>query len=120
MFEVWMRLLAKVPGSVLWLKQPPADARANLEREAAGRGIDPARLVYADTVALDVHLARHALADLFLDTLPYNAHATGRRCARRRAAGADLQGRGLCRPCRRQPAASGGPARTCDAKPGSL
>jgi protein O-GlcNAc transferase len=75
-FEVWMRLLAAVPGSVLWLKQPPADARANLEREAAGRGINPARLVYADTVALDVHLARHALADLFLDTLPYNAHAT--------------------------------------------
>jgi protein O-GlcNAc transferase len=75
-FEVWMRLLAAVPGSVLWLKLPPADARANLEREAALRGIDPARLVYADTVALDVHLARHALADLFLDTLPYNAHAT--------------------------------------------
>src|SRR5471032_578107 len=76
LFEVWMRLLAAVPGSVLWLKQPPTDARANLEREAALRGIDPARLVYADTVALDVHLARHALADLFLDTLPYNAHAT--------------------------------------------
>jgi len=75
-FEVWMRLLAAVPGSVLWLKQPPADARANLEREAGLRGIDPARLVYADTVALDVHLARHTLADLFLDTLPYNAHAT--------------------------------------------
>ena len=71
-----MRLLAAVPGSVLWLKQPAPDARAKLEREAAARGIDPARLVYADTAPLEVHLARHALADLFLDTLPYNAHAT--------------------------------------------
>ena len=75
-FDVWMRLLHGVPGSVLWLKQPAPDARVNLEREAAARGIDPARLVYAGTVPLDEHLARHALADLFLDTLPYNAHAT--------------------------------------------
>jgi predicted O-linked N-acetylglucosamine transferase (SPINDLY family) len=75
-FEVWMRLLAAVPQSVLWLKQPATDARANLEREAAARGIDPARLVYAENVPLEIHLARHALADLFLDTLPYNAHAT--------------------------------------------
>jgi predicted O-linked N-acetylglucosamine transferase (SPINDLY family) len=75
-FDVWMRLLQAVCGSVLWLKQPAADARANLEREAAARGIDPARLVYAGTVPLDMHLARHANADLFLDTLPYNAHAT--------------------------------------------
>jgi protein O-GlcNAc transferase len=75
-FEVWMRLLDAVPASVLWLKQPAPDARANLEREAPIRGIDPARLVYADTAPMDVHLARHALADLFLDTLPYNAHAT--------------------------------------------
>ena len=76
LFEIWMRLLDAVPESVLWLKQPAADARANLEREAAARGIDPVRLVYADTAPLEVHLARHALADLFLDTLPYNAHAT--------------------------------------------
>ena len=75
-FDVWMRLLAAVPGSVLWLKRPATDTRANLEREAAARGIDPARLVYADDAPLEVHLARHALADLFLDTLPYNAHAT--------------------------------------------
>ncbi len=75
-FEAWMRLLAAVPGSVLWLKQPAADARANLEREAANRGIDPARLVYAENAPLEIHLARHANADLFLDTLPYNAHAT--------------------------------------------
>jgi len=75
-FDVWMRLLAAVPGSVLWLKRPAPDTRANLERETAARGIDPARLVYADDAPLEVHLARHALADLFLDTLPYNAHAT--------------------------------------------
>jgi predicted O-linked N-acetylglucosamine transferase (SPINDLY family) len=65
-----------VPQSVLWLKQPPADTRINLEKEAAARGIAPARLVFADNAPLDVHLARHRLADLFLDTLPYNAHAT--------------------------------------------
>jgi predicted O-linked N-acetylglucosamine transferase (SPINDLY family) len=75
-FDVWMRLLNAIPRSVLWLKRPAADARANLEREAAARGIDPARLVYADTAPLEIHLARHAQADLFLDTLPYNAHAT--------------------------------------------
>ena len=76
LFDVWMRLLAAVPQSVLWLKQPAADARANLEREAAARGIDPARLVYAENAPLETHLARHANAGLFLDTLPYNAHAT--------------------------------------------
>jgi predicted O-linked N-acetylglucosamine transferase (SPINDLY family) len=76
MFEVWMRLLAAVPDSLLWLKRPAADARANLEREAAARGIDPARLIYAENVPLELHLARHANAGLFLDTLPYNAHAT--------------------------------------------
>lgn len=75
-FDVWIRLLHAVPGSVLWLKQPPADTRANLEKEAAARGIEPARLVFAGNAPLDVHLARHRLAGLFLDTLPYNAHAT--------------------------------------------
>src|SRR5204862_4440769 len=75
-FDIWMRLLQAVPESVLWLKQPAADARANLDREGAARGVDPARLVYAGEAPLAVHLARHALADLFLDTLPYNAHAT--------------------------------------------
>jgi protein O-GlcNAc transferase len=75
-FDVWMRLLAQIPGSVLWLKRPAADTRANLEKEAAARGIAPARLIFAGNAPLDVHLARHRLADLFLDTLPYNAHAT--------------------------------------------
>ncbi len=74
-FAIWMRLLDAVPGSVLWLKAA-GEATANLQRAAREAGIDPARLVFAKGAPLDVHLARHALADLFLDTLPYNAHAT--------------------------------------------
>jgi protein O-GlcNAc transferase len=76
LFDVWMRLLTAVPGSVLWLKQSPAAAMANLRAAAEARGVPAARLVFAQNAPLDVHLARHALADLFLDTLPYNAHAT--------------------------------------------
>ncbi|HWX90920.1 MAG TPA: tetratricopeptide repeat protein [Rhizomicrobium sp.] len=76
MFDVWMRLLKAVPDSVLWLKKPNDAAMANLQREAAAREVSPSRLVFAGDVPSDVHLARHALADLFLDTVPYNAHAT--------------------------------------------
>ena len=75
-FTVWMRLLAAVPGSVLWLLQDNEAAGRNLRAEAALRGIDPARLVFAARVDAALHLARHRLADLFLDTLPYNAHTT--------------------------------------------
>jgi predicted O-linked N-acetylglucosamine transferase (SPINDLY family) len=76
-FEAWMRLLKQVPGSVLWLSDPGAPAAENLRREAAARGVDPARLVLAaKTPRIEDHLARIALADLFLDTLPYNAHTT--------------------------------------------
>jgi predicted O-linked N-acetylglucosamine transferase (SPINDLY family) len=75
-FAIWMRLLAQLPGSVLWLKQAGEKTKANLKQAAADRGIEPGRLVFAKPAALDVHLARHQLADLFLDTLPYNAHAT--------------------------------------------
>jgi protein O-GlcNAc transferase len=75
-FEVWMRLLAAVDGSVLWLLGDNAVAENNLRKAAAARGIDPARLVFAGKLELDQHLARHRLADLFLDTLPYNAHTT--------------------------------------------
>ena len=73
---IWMRLLQEVPGSVLWLLHDNAGAEANLRRAAAARGVNPARLVFAGRVKLDEHLARHRLADLFLDTLPYNAHTT--------------------------------------------
>ncbi len=75
-FSCWMRLLAAVPGSVLWLKQPNADQRRNLEARAAAAGIDPARLVFAPPLPLEAHLARHRLADLLLDTFPYTGHAT--------------------------------------------
>jgi protein O-GlcNAc transferase len=75
-FDVWMRLLAGVPGSVLWLLQDNADARRNLGQAATARGVDPARLVFAERLPHWEHLARHRLADLFLDTLPYNAHTT--------------------------------------------
>jgi protein O-GlcNAc transferase len=75
-FAIWMRLLAALPGSVLWLKQAGDKARANLQQAAKDAGVDPARLVFAKPAPLDVHLARHRLADLFLDTQPYNAHAT--------------------------------------------
>jgi protein O-GlcNAc transferase len=75
-FAVWMRLLAAVPDSVLWLAPGQALAGANLRREASARGVDPARLIFAPRVSLAEHLARHAHADLFLDTTPYNAGAT--------------------------------------------
>ena len=76
MFDLWMRLLAGVPGSVLWLFVGNDAAIANLKREAASRGVDPGRLVFAGRVTPEEHLARHRLADLFLDTLPCNAHTT--------------------------------------------
>jgi predicted O-linked N-acetylglucosamine transferase (SPINDLY family) len=76
LFDVWMRLLGAVPGSVLWLLRDNVGAERNLHREAQMRGIDPERLVFAGRSDLAEHLARHRLADLFLDTLPYNAHTT--------------------------------------------
>jgi predicted O-linked N-acetylglucosamine transferase (SPINDLY family) len=73
-FEIWMRLLSAVPGSVLWLIDD--SGRENLRKEAAARGMDPARLVFAPKVPQAEHLARCRLMDLVLDTLPYNAHTT--------------------------------------------
>lgn len=75
-FDIWMRLLGAVPGSVLWLLEDHALVPENLRREAAARGIDGGRLVFAPRRPPDQHLSRHRLADLFLDTLPYNAHTT--------------------------------------------
>jgi predicted O-linked N-acetylglucosamine transferase (SPINDLY family) len=74
-FDVWMRLLKAGPGSVLWLLED-VEASGALRREAAARGVDPSRLVFAPRMDLPDHLARHRLADLFLDTSPYNAHTT--------------------------------------------
>src|SRR5208337_4528251 len=76
MFDVWMTLLRNVAGSVLWLFEGSSDAADNLRREAAKRGVFAERLVFAPRAGLEQHLARHRLADLFLDTLPYNAHTT--------------------------------------------
>lgn len=76
LFDIWMRLLGKVEGSVLWLLQGNEAIRANLRREAGARGIDPLRIVFAGRTTPELHLARQQLADLFLDTLPYNAHTT--------------------------------------------
>jgi predicted O-linked N-acetylglucosamine transferase (SPINDLY family) len=76
-FDIWMRLLRQIDGSVLWLSSTNEIAIRNLRREAEDRGVDPNRLVFAERVPLNEdHLARHELADLFLDTLPYNAHTT--------------------------------------------
>jgi predicted O-linked N-acetylglucosamine transferase (SPINDLY family) len=76
MFARWMRIVSGTPGSVLWLIDDNAAATENLRGAAAAHGLDPARLIFAPRLALPRHLARHRLADLFLDTLPYNAHTT--------------------------------------------
>jgi predicted O-linked N-acetylglucosamine transferase (SPINDLY family) len=77
MFDIWMRVLRAVPGSVLWLPKSHPAALTNLLREAEARGVAADRLVFAPLVeSSEAHLARFRLADLFLDTLPYNAHST--------------------------------------------
>ena len=77
MFQLWMRLLQATPNSILWLRQVGPIAMANLRREAERHGVSPQRLVFASRVAENAdHLARQRQADLFLDTLPYNAHTT--------------------------------------------
>lgn len=76
-FEVWMRLLKQVPNSVLWLMSRGETAQHNLRKEAEARGVVSTRLVFADRVPMvEDHLARYRIADLFLDTHPYNAHTT--------------------------------------------
>lgn len=75
-FAIWMRLLGKVEGSVLWLLRTNRWAEANLRREAEARGVDPARLVFAPWMPHREHLGRLGLADLFLDSFAVNAHTT--------------------------------------------
>jgi protein O-GlcNAc transferase len=75
-FDVWMRLLQHDAGSVLWLLEDNSAVAGNLRREAERRGVAPDRLVFASRRPLADHMARHRQADLFLDTLPYNAHTT--------------------------------------------
>ena len=76
MLDTWVRILNAVEGSVLWLFEDNAAAGRNLREQAALRGLDSSRLVFAPRMNLPDHLARHAAADLFLDTLPCNAHTT--------------------------------------------
>ena len=75
-FSVWMRLLRAVPNAVLWLLDAADAVAGNLKREAAARGVDPDRLIFAPRIPSDQHIARMVVADLFLDTLPVNAHTT--------------------------------------------
>jgi len=77
-YDVWMRILHRVPSSYLWISQPyEKEAIPNLKNEAQKRGINPERIIFADRIrSTDHHLARIGLADLFLDTFPYNAHTS--------------------------------------------
>ena len=75
-FDVWMRLLRRVEGSVLWLYTDNAQVPGNLRREARARGVAGDRIVFAPRMSMPLHLARHRLADLFLDTFHFNAHTT--------------------------------------------
>ena len=75
-FDMWMRILKSVEGSILWLYRDNSFAVDNLLKEARFRGVNPNRLIFAERMDLDQHLPRYRLADLFLDTFPYNAHTT--------------------------------------------
>ncbi|MCA0356772.1 MAG: hypothetical protein LCH78_07835 [Proteobacteria bacterium] len=75
-FTTWMEILRRAPESVLWLYAGAPGAAENLRAEASKAGVAPERLIFADPAPHDAHLARHALADLVLDTWPYGAHTT--------------------------------------------
>jgi predicted O-linked N-acetylglucosamine transferase (SPINDLY family) len=110
-FDVWMRLLQQVEGSVLWLVEDNADAARNLRQEAQRRGVSSDRLVFAPRVKLEEYLARLGLADLFLDTVQCPYH--GQRCAVGGAAGPDLRRVQLRRTCRGEPVERGRYAGAC-------
>jgi predicted O-linked N-acetylglucosamine transferase (SPINDLY family) len=75
-FQLWMEILSEIENSCLWLMEDNHSAKKNLKNEASRQGIDPNRLIFAKRIELSEHINRHKLADLFLDTLPYNAHTT--------------------------------------------
>ena len=75
-FDIWMRLLSNIDGSVLWLFKANKWSEVNLKKEAKKRGVEPDRLIFADRLPVEEHLARLKLADLFLDTFNVNAHTT--------------------------------------------
>jgi len=80
MFDVWMRILTKVPNSVLWLLASNQTTQHNLIKEAKIRGVEPKRLIFAQRIPYEKYLSRFRVADLFLDTLPFNAGATASDC----------------------------------------
>jgi len=75
-FDIWMRILSKFGGSVLWLREHSQLAKENLYLAAERRGVDRSRIIFAGKLPMEDHLARHALADIFLDTFNFNAHTT--------------------------------------------
>lgn len=75
-FASWMRILQRVPNSVLWLLEDHPDVKPYLQQQAKQAGVEPNRLVFAPRMEMALHLSRHSAADLFLDTQPYNAHTT--------------------------------------------
>lgn len=75
-FDIWMRLLTRIEGSVLWLLADNEWAADNMRREAEARGVEASRLIFAGRAPMEEHLARQRCADLFLDTFNYNAHTT--------------------------------------------
>ena len=75
-FDIWMGLLRQVDRSVLWLREYSPVASHNLRAESERRGVSAERLIFAPRASVAEHLARHQQADLFLDTVPYNAHST--------------------------------------------
>ncbi len=75
-FDIWCAVLREVPASVLWLKQTNQQLQGNLLREAQARGVAPERVVFAPNLRYEQHFSRLALADVFVDTWPYNAHTT--------------------------------------------
>ena len=110
-FDVWMRILVAVPGSVLWLYSTGRVVEENLRREARARGVAPERLVFAPFVPRPEHVRRHQAADLFLDTLLYNAAATASLSLQVGTTRLDMPGRHVCLASRSQPAHGGRPPR---------
>ena len=104
MFDIWMRILRRVEGSVLWLFESNTDAADNLRREAVAHQVDAERLIFAARVPQEAHLAELSLADLFLDTLPYNAHTTASDALWAGVPVYNLPGQHFRRPGRGQPA----------------
>jgi len=75
-FDAWCKVLRDIPQAVLWLKETNGQLHDNVRREAQQRGVDPSRVLFAPTVSYEAHFSRLALADVFVDTWPYNAHTT--------------------------------------------